>query len=94
MSRTPVCPQETGQLVAVLYSVSQDCFHLETVNDYIKTNIQDGLVKHNKNDYRLIGIANSDMQGDTLIEEFKKAQKKFSDYTRNDLINDCFKDKP
>jgi len=91
MNKIPVCPLETGKLVAVLYSLSQDCFHLETVQDYLKTNIQNGLMKRNKNDYRLIGITNSDVEGDTLIIEFQKAQSKFSDYTRDSLINDCFK---
>jgi len=93
MNKIPVCPLETGKLVAVLYSLSQDCFHLETINDYLKTNIQNGLMKRNKNDYRLIGITNSDVEGDTLIQEFQKAQSKFLDYTRDSLINDCFKSK-
>lgn len=91
MNKIPVCPLETGKLVAVLYSLSQDCFHLETINDYLKTNIQNGLMKRNKNDYRLIGITNSDVEGDTLIQEFQKAQSKFLDYTRDSLINECFK---
>jgi len=50
-------------------------------------------MKRNKNDYRLIGITNSDVEGDTLIQEFQKAQSKFLDYTRDSLINDCFKSK-
>lgn len=48
-------------------------------------------MKRNKNDYRLIGITNSDVEGDTLIQEFQKAQSKFLDYTRDSLINECFK---
>jgi len=67
-----LAPQSVSKLTAVLYSVSQDCFHLEEVQDYININVRNALSKVNKNDYRLIGIFENDIKGDEYIERFRK----------------------
>ena len=66
----------TKEIKAVLYSVSQDCFHLETLEDYIKKNSEDCLAGKSS-DYRLIGVFDSEneadafMEADTFIDRFR-----------------------
>ena len=68
----PLAPQSVSKLTAVLYSVSQDCFHLEEIQDYININVRNALHKVNKNDYRLIGIFENDVKGGEYIEQIRK----------------------
>lgn len=71
-----VIPDNVRKLTAILYSVEQDCFHLETISDYVTNNIKRCMIKQKCNEYRLIGVCENDVDGDNLIEEFKKVQKK------------------
>ncbi len=87
----PISSKEIGNKTAVLYSVSQDCFHLETVFDYITSNIKTSVIKSKGGDYRLICICDSDIAGDAFIEKFKSIQKKFDDYNLDALINKALK---
>lgn len=72
MKNAIVPKPEIGRLTAALYSVSQDCFHIETSLEYAKTNITNSFLLSNKGDYRLIGVFNSDIEADTYIEVFRK----------------------
>lgn len=83
----PIASKEIGNKTAVLYSVEQDCFHLETVYDYINLNVRRCLIQAKCNEYRLICICNSDIEGDAFIEKFRKLQQDFKDRTLDDLIN-------
>lgn len=77
--------KELGNLTSVLYSVSQDCFHIESLFKYVENNIHHGLLKLGKNDYRLIGVCTNDMDADGYIEHFKELQeeaKKVIDKTK------------
>lgn len=68
-----ICPNlETAHLSVVLYSLSQNCFHIEELHQYIEFNIRNALHKVNKNDYRLIGVFNSDIEAGEYIEIFKE----------------------
>ena len=59
----------TKETKAVLYSVSQGCFHLETLEDYIKKNSEDCL-RGKFSDYKLIGVFENDEEADTYIKRF------------------------
>lgn len=67
---------EILNLTAVLYSVSQDCYHIEKIQDYLKQNITVAMNGIKKSDYSLIGIFKSDVEGDRYIEMFKKVKGK------------------
>ena len=88
----PIASKEIGYKTAVLYSADQDCFHLETVYDYINLNVRRCLVQAKCNEYRLICICNSDIEGDAFIEKFRKMQKQLKDKTLDDLINNALND--
>ena len=60
----------TKQIKAVLYSVSQGCFHLETLEDYIKKNSEDCLAGKSL-DYKLIGVFDNDTDSDMYIKRFR-----------------------
>ena len=74
-NKIPFITKEIGTKTAVLYSVSQDCFHLETVKEYIESNIRVSFMQ-TQNDYRLIAIANNDTEGDAYIEVFRNHLEK------------------
>lgn len=44
-----------GKLWAIEYSVSQRCFHIEQLEDYVVNNIYD-ITQNLSSDYRLIGL--------------------------------------
>jgi len=71
--------KEIAKLIAALYSVSQDCFHIEQLNEYVENNITHSMRKLNKNDYRLIGVFETELQANDYIEVLKKYQKEFSE---------------
>ena len=62
---------ETAHLSVALYSVSQNCFHIEELHQYVELNIRNALHKVNKNDYRLIGVFNNDIEAGEYIEVFR-----------------------
>lgn len=67
-----ICPDlKTAHLSVALYSISQNCFHIEELHQYIELNIRNALHKVNKNDYRLIGVFNNDIEADEYIEAFR-----------------------
>lgn len=55
---------------AVLYSFEQKAFHIESIKEYIKSNIEASLRK-TAPQYRLIAIADNDDQADDLIKLFR-----------------------
>lgn len=84
-NKTPFVPKDIAKLSAVLFSVSQQAFHLESLADYIESNIKVSLT-NSKNDYRLIGVFENDVEGDSYIEQFRKHQKLFFDKTNQHSI--------
>lgn len=68
--------KEILKMTAVLYSVSQDCFHLETMQEFLNDNILKSAQGVICNDYVLIGIAENDVKGGEYIEIFKTINKK------------------
>lgn len=68
--------KEVSLLIVALYSVEQDCFHIEELHQYIHTNVISCLMKFEEAGYRMIGIFNSDLEADAYIEVFKKYLKK------------------
>lgn len=72
-----ICPDlKTAHLSAALYSVSQNCFHIEELHEYIGLNIKNALHYFNKSDYRLIGVFNSDVEAADYIDVFRKTINK------------------
>lgn len=65
-------------MTAVLYSVSQDCFHLETIMEHLNDNIIKTSTKANCSDYVIIGIAENDVKGGEYIELFKALKIKLN----------------
>jgi hypothetical protein len=57
--------------IAVLYSVSQEVFHIESLSDYIAKNMRD-IYSSNYNDYKLIGVFNDYREADKFIDRFEK----------------------
>ena len=80
-NKIPFIRKEYKSLTAVLYSVSQNAFHLETLKEYIDSNIRVSLMQA-ENDYRLIAIVNDDIEGDAFIEEFRTYLEKAKDNIR------------
>jgi hypothetical protein len=78
----------TKQIKAVLYSVSQGCFHLETLEDYIKNNLENCLAGKSL-DYRLIGVFETDKEADRFISRFDNWLKivKETDDITSSLLN-------
>lgn len=66
-------PTNILELQAVLYSVSQDCFHIEPIEQYIQINVRNSLLKLNSSDYRLIGLFENPREADRYIRSFKNA---------------------
>ena len=69
---TIVPSKEIGNLSVALFSLEQDCFHIETLLDYIQTSIKHSLIKDRKSDWVLIGVFKNDVDADAGIEVFKK----------------------
>lgn len=82
--------KQLGKLVVALYSTEQDCFHLETIHEYLTNNIQCAMFKK-YNDFKMIGIFNSDIQGDKYIETFREFQKQANDISVQILIDKALK---
>lgn len=57
--------------IALLYSFEQKCFHIETVREYIKSNITATLKKQD-HEYRLVAILNNRDDCDKFIAVFSK----------------------
>lgn len=55
---------------AILYSFEQKAFHIESVRDYIKSNIESSLRKQ-QHQYRLIAVADNDDIADNIITAFR-----------------------
>jgi hypothetical protein len=56
---------------AVLYSFEQGCFHLETMREYIESNLKATMDKKD-HQYRLIAIAENWKEGDKICDQFSK----------------------
>lgn len=66
----PFIKKELANLTAVLFSVSQQAFHIEPLRDYVEENIKCSMIK-GKDDYRLIAICDTDTEADIYIKEFR-----------------------
>lgn len=75
MDKTPVLPIETQNLSAVLFSVSQQAFHIEPLKEYVKLNVTNCANNHT-NDYQLIGIFKDELDGHRYIDGFREALNK------------------
>ena len=75
-----------------LNSVEQNCFHLENLEDYISDNVKRCLPKLKCNEYRLVCVCNSDIEGDSYIEEFRKMQTELQKKSVDGLINKALYD--
>lgn len=64
--------KQIANLSVALYSVSQNCFHIETLEDYIKSNIRKSTLKYKGDSYRLIGVFDSDVEANTYIETVRE----------------------
>lgn len=53
---------------AVLYSFEQKAFHIETLSDYCRSNIE-ASKRNIAHQYRLIGIADDDQEADEMIKQ-------------------------
>ncbi len=55
----------------VEYSVSQQCFHIDTINRTFETNIN-SIINDISNDYKVITIVDSYKEAQEYIRNFKK----------------------
>ena len=70
---------KVSNLTVALYSVEQDCFHIEKLHEYIHTNVTTSFMGSREAGYKMIGIFNNDIEADTYIETFKSFLKKSND---------------
>jgi len=56
--------------IAILYSFEQKAFHIESIKDYIKSNIEATLKKRD-HQYRLIAIADDETIASEIIESIR-----------------------
>ena len=59
---------------AVLYSFEQSCFHIESLQEYIVSNIESSL-RRCANQFRLVAIVDNDEQADHVINDYKENLK-------------------
>lgn len=90
MKKGVIPSKEIAELIVALYSVSQDCFHVEQLKDYVFTNTRNSLMKHNKSDYRLIGIFEKELDAHDYIDIFRKTLEKADSLSIDRLINKSF----
>lgn len=55
---------------AVLYSFEQQAFHIESLGDYCKSNIQATITKK-PHEYRLIGVADDYQQASEYVKQLR-----------------------
>ena len=84
-----ITTKEIAELLAVLYSIDQDCFHIEDLKDYQNTNVRNALLGLNKNDYRMIGVFKTYTEADSYIKTFRIHLKKSKDSGIDHLINNA-----
>lgn len=63
---------ELAALTVVLYSATQDCFHIELMEEYILNNIKISFHTKELPQYRIVGVFNNDIEADEYIKEFQK----------------------
>lgn len=64
--------KKIANLSVALYSVSQKCFHIELLHEYVAHNVTHALNDLNKEDYRLIGIFENDVEAGEYIDTFRQ----------------------
>jgi hypothetical protein len=62
------------EIIAVLYSFEQKCFHVETLHDYIKSNVH-ATIRRKDHQYRLIAIAKDYEDAHEICEQYKKLEQ-------------------
>lgn len=70
LQQTPLLTPSMIGKVAVLYSHSQKCFHIESIMEYITENFNLS-VTGKEGDYRMLGITENEYAAHNLIEEIK-----------------------
>ncbi len=60
--------------IAVLYSFEQSCFHIESLQEYIVSNVESSLMRV-ANQFRLVAIVDNDEQADQVINDYKENLK-------------------
>lgn len=60
--------------IAVLYSFEQSCFHIESLQSYILSNVESSL-RRVVNQFRLIAVVDTDTQADSTIKDYKENLK-------------------
>ena len=64
--------KKISNLFSVLYSESQNCFHIERLSDTIVHNLKYIFVEERKSDYRLVGVFNNYIEADEYIKQLRK----------------------
>lgn len=60
--------------IAVLYSFEQSCFHIESLQEYIASNVESSL-RSVVNQFRLVAIVDNDKQAGQVINDYKENLK-------------------
>lgn len=74
--KVPIIPIGMQKLEVALYSPEQDCFHIETMAEYLENNIRHALEKSDYNSYQIIGIFEKGIDADYYIEKVREHQSK------------------
>lgn len=57
---------------SVEYSISQDCFHVDDLENVLKINTSDMISKNNWTDYKIIGIFNTQEEATEYASECRR----------------------
>ncbi len=62
-----------------LYSINQNCFHIEPLYKYLESNIKNAICQDESEDYMVIGVFDTGIEAHEFIEAFRK-------YLNNDAV--------
>jgi len=68
MTKGKIVDEKIGVKSVALYSLSQNCFHIETLIEYINSNLKYLLVTKRKSDWVLIGVFDNNLEAHDYIE--------------------------
>jgi len=74
-------------LIALEYSVSQNCFHIQTLKETIQENMMNAFNRGN-NDYVLLAVFENELDAHDFSEKFRAAMDEQNRKDVNKLIND------
>lgn len=72
-------------LIVVEYSVSQDCFHVHSLKDMLKDNIQNVFAK-GESDWLVIGVFDEEMKAHEYTKKVREEMEKQNTNWVNDII--------